>query len=177
MKMMSRIKCRCIRIGNFNSFGEQGAHICPFPAFNFSEQLYRLFCPKGPMPKKASDKSFFNLFSVQLKTIRCQQVTHNVVVIAGVQRNLLHPIGLAYGPHHVECLVPVESGNLDGSNILVLRKFAPEIKTQNSSTYGRLQIKTKNRNDFGYRLHPLDQFFLGEIRKSAATKQSEIVLK
>src|SRR5260221_6243569 len=171
MKMMSWIKCRCIRIGNFNSFGEQSAHLCPFPAFNFSEQLYCFFCPKSPMPKKASDKSFFNLFSVQLKAIRCEQVTHDVVVIAGVQRNLLHPIGLAYGPHHVECLVPVESGNLDGSNILVLRKPAPEIKTQNSPTNGRLQIKAKYRNDLVYRVHPLDQFFLRKIGKSAATEQ------
>src|SRR5215510_8955147 len=79
-----------------------------------------------------------------------QQISHDVVIIASIERDLPAPPAHRQRARHVEFLVAVERRNLYRRDIFYLEKLAPEAVIQSPPAHRRLQIKAEERDDFGH---------------------------
>ena len=70
-----------------------------------------------------------------------------MVIVSGVQRNLLSPAGIGNGPDNFDGLIAIKGRYLYGHDILDVGEAPPEIVMQESSSDCRLQVKTDYRND------------------------------
>ena len=77
---------------------------------------------------------------------RRHQVEHDVVVVAGVERDAVGGTGLDHAAHHIERAVAVERRDLDRHDVLDRREAAPERHRQHDAADGRLQIEADQRN-------------------------------
>ena len=75
-----------------------------------------------------------------------QQVGHDVVVVAGVERNLAAASRFRHAAHDVERLVAIERRDLDGDDVGNPGELCPEGARQHASAHGRLQIKAEEGN-------------------------------
>ena len=110
-------------------------------------KLHRLLCPDGPMSEQAAHDSALHEVPADLKAKRCQQIHDNVVVVSGVEGDLL-PARLSHRPDDIQSLIAIERRNFNGDDVLNFGKSPPEYVVQNSSTRGRLQIKADQRDNF-----------------------------
>ena len=103
-----------------------------------------------------------------------QQVHHDIVVVAGVKRDVV-TTGLGDGTDHVAGLVAVEGSDFDGDNILNLRKPAPERVRQHSPAGGGLKVKPNQRNDLSHGAAVSDQVvFVGRPERGEAEESGVI---
>ncbi len=77
------------------------------------------------MAEQSTDQTTFALAAANLKTKRGEQVGQNVVVIAGVQRDV-HSAGIGHRAYDVQRLIAVERRNLDRHHVLNFREPSPE---------------------------------------------------
>ena len=77
---------------------------------------------------------------------RNEQVEHDVVVVAGIERDAVARAGLDHAANDIERAIAVERRNLDGNDVFDLRKTPPERYRQHDAADGRLQIKSDQRN-------------------------------
>ncbi len=98
-------------------------------------------CPSKP----PANRSVWGL-AVDRDLVRRQEVEQDVVVVAGVERDLVGPSGLRHGAEHVERLVPVERRDFDGDDVRDLGERAPEIDGQHPPTDGRLEVEPDERD-------------------------------
>ncbi len=80
-----------------------------------------------------------------------------MVIIAGVQGDLVGATGVRYRPHHIERLIAVERRNLYGDNVLDFDQLAPKLVRQDASANTTLQIKPDHRNNRGNRAGMIEQ--------------------
>ena len=74
------------------------------------------------------------------------QVEHDVVVVAGIERDAVGGAGLDHAAHHVERAVAIERRDLDRDDILDRGKAPPERRRQHDAADGGLQIEADQRN-------------------------------
>src|SRR4051812_45929083 len=100
-------------------------------------ELYCTPRPHGPLAQQSAADA---QRAPSAKPERRDQVADNVVVIAGVQRDLTGATRLGDGTHDVHGTVPVEGRDLDRDDVLDLREPAPEIAVQRAAAHRRLEI-------------------------------------
>src|SRR5205814_2425761 len=83
------------------------------------------------------------------EAIGCEEVQHNVVIVARVERDVA-PARLSHSPYHVDGLVTIERGYFNRDHIFNLCKTAPERKRQWPASDRRLKIKADERNDLSH---------------------------
>jgi hypothetical protein len=59
-----------------------------------------------------------------------QQITENIVIIAGVKSDIVTPSTLDYGANHIESLIAVKRRDFDGDNISNFGELSPELIRQ-----------------------------------------------
>ena len=89
---------------------------------------------------------------------RHQQVEHDVVVVAGVQRHAVFGAGGDHAAHDVERAVAVERRHLDGDHVVDGGEAAPELRRQRDAADRGLQVEADQRNDLRHRRAVCDQF-------------------
>src|SRR5467141_1415927 len=104
--------------------------------------------PYRPVAQKAAYNAVFPRASVDLENIGREKVDGDIVIIAGVERDVSP--GFGDGAGDIQGLVTVEWRNLDGDDIFNLGEFAPEFVGEYAAAHGRLQVKTNQRYDFRY---------------------------
>src|SRR5687768_12890084 len=78
-----------------------------------------------------------------------EQICHDVVVVARVQRYFVFSTAFGECTHDVEGLVPVEGGDFYRHHARNLEERAPELVLEANSPDSRLQVEAENWNDAG----------------------------
>src|SRR5262245_45192890 len=87
-----------------------------------------------------------------------QQIGHYVVVVAGIERNLVTPPAHRQRARHVERLVAIERRDLHRRDVFDLEKLAPEAVIQQATADRWLKIEPEKRNDLGHVAAMSDHF-------------------
>src|SRR3954453_17535241 len=82
------------------------------------------------------------------EAVRREQVEHDVVVITGVERDVV-AARVGDGADNVDGLVPVERRDLYGDDVLDLGEPSPERIRQDPAADGGLKVKADDRDDVG----------------------------
>src|SRR5690349_9876163 len=140
-----------VAIGNFNSGSEQvggdwliGRRNLPALA----EKFHRPLCPHRPVSQEPANNAAFRRLSSDDKSMGCEEVQQDVVVVAGVERDVAST-GVGDRSDDIERLVAVERGDLDGDDVFDFREPSPERVGQNASTGRGLEIEAEQRDDLG----------------------------
>src|SRR3954470_7525109 len=135
-----------VRVRDFDIAAQKGRRNFLFargtPAF--IEQTNGLVSPNGPMAQQSANNAALGRFSNRFKTERRDQIDHDVVIVAGVKRDVVAP-AFNRGANHVNRLIPIEWRDFDRDDVFDLRKSPPKGIAQETATGGRLQIKTDDR--------------------------------
>src|SRR5256885_2132529 len=97
------------------------------------------------MAEKAADDSALDLFAVDGKNVRSEQVHYDVVVVAGVERNVA--AGFGDGADDVKSVVAIEGSDFDSGDIFDCGELAPEVIREDAATDGGLKIKADDGNN------------------------------
>ena len=140
-KLIGRVEDCGIRVGDLLGQSELFAWDGLGIVFRQREMRNRDRCPHGPMPKQSAHNSYPLIVEIKCR----KQVNQNVVVISGVQRDLLGAPRMGQCAYHIDGLVAIEWCNLNGNHVLDLKEATPELVRQYPTTDSRLQIKSDNR--------------------------------
>ncbi len=131
--------------------------------------------PDGPMAEEAADDAALDLFAVDGKNVRSEQVHYDVVVVAGVERNVA--AGFGDGAHDVESLVTIEGSDFDGGDIFDFGELAPEIVRENAAADGGLEIKADDGKNLCDSAAVGEERCIGGVGKCGEAKESGVVAK
>src|SRR5215468_3971184 len=98
--------------------------------------------PHRPMAQQAAGKTNWTGAKIKLD----QKVEQDVVIIAGIQSNLVGAARVGDGAHDINRVIAVEWCNLHRNHILDLGKLPPEFVGKESASDCGLQIETNHRN-------------------------------
>ena len=112
-----------------------------------SSKLDRPARPDRPVAQQPADDPRARL-GRRPEAERRQQVEHDVVVVAGVEGDVV-AAGLGDGADHVERLVAVERGDLDRDDALDLGEPPPERDRSSRPAHGRLEVEADERDHPG----------------------------
>src|SRR5436305_1220833 len=104
-----------------------------------------------------------------------EKITDDVVIVAGVQRNLFAPATIDNCANHIDSLVSVEWRDLNGNNILDFGELPPEFVTQNTPSDGWLKVKANHWGDCGNRAGVRYQFCGWTLAHCRQTQQHGII--
>ena len=107
--------------------------------------------------------------------IRRDQIADNVVVIAGVKRDLRRPARIGNSAKHIESLITVERGHLDRGHTFQRGESSPEFIRKDASAYRRLQVKPDDGNYFAYCACMIDQLVNARFSQSRQTQQPGMI--
>ena len=124
------------------------------------------------MPQQPADDS--PLSAAQSK--RREQVHHDVVVIAGVERDVVTP-RVDHGADNIDRLIAIERRDLDRGNIFDLGKLPPERVGQNSPAHRRLKIETDQRNHPRNLAAMIEHLRFACIAHRSETEQAGVISK
>ncbi len=113
------------------------------------ELLHGASRPHAPVPEQATPDAHVDLLVAALDGERREQIEHDVIVVAGVQRDALFGAGGHDAAHHIERAVAVEGCHLDRDDVVDQREAAPELHRQRNAADRRLQVKADQRNLLG----------------------------
>src|SRR6266851_9511462 len=152
-KIVGGIKERCVRICQLLRQRKQFGKIRAGRSFYAIKVTHRCPGPHCPLAQQAAGKP--NPLAPEIKL--AQQIKENMVIIAGVQGDLVGATRVRYRPHHIEGLIAVERRNLYGDNVLDFCQLAPKLVRQDASANTALQIKPDHRNNRGNRAGMIEQ--------------------
>src|SRR6267154_4114987 len=137
--------------------------------------------PYRPVAQKAAYNAVFPRASVDLENMGSEKIHGDIVIIAGVERDVSP--GFGDGADDIQRLVTVEWRNLDGDNIFNLGELAPEFVGKYAAAHGRLQVKTNERYDVrhfsavSYEGCVLRNFHGGQAQQARAVAQTREQLR
>src|SRR5579862_546847 len=120
-KLIGRVEDCGIRVGDLLGQSELFAWDRLGIVFRHREMRNRDLCPHGPMPKQSTHNSYPLIVEIKCR----KQVSQNVVVISGVQGNLLGTPRMGQCAYHIDGLVAIEWCNLNGNHVLDLKETTP----------------------------------------------------
>ena len=141
----------------------------------FFEQFSCAASPDGPMAEKAADDAALDLFAVDGKNVRSEQVHYDVVVVAGVERNVA--AGFADGADDVKSLVATEGSDFDGGDIFDFGEFAPEVIRENTAADGGLEIEADDGKNLGDGATMREENGVCGVRKRGEAEETGVVAK
>src|SRR2546430_7647633 len=97
------------------------------------------------MAEEAADDAALDLFTVDGKNVRSEQVHDDVVVVSGVEGDFA--AGFGDGADDVKSLVTIEGSDFDGGDIFDFGELAPEFVREDAATDGGLKIKADDGNN------------------------------
>jgi hypothetical protein len=100
-----------------------------------------------------------------------QEIHDDVVVISSVESDVIAPC-FNDGSNHVQRLVPIKGGDLDGGNILNLSELPPERVRQRPAASSRLQVKADHGKNSGNGAAVSEQLVIGGRRKCTQAYQT-----
>src|ERR1700722_8086114 len=112
-----------------------------------------LRCPYRPVAQQAAGKPN----SLVAELIGGKQIDQNIIVIAGIQSDLLSAATFGIGAYYFESLVAIEWRHFDGHHVFDFTEFAPEGVGKNTAANAGLQVKSDDRNYRGNGTRVLDQ--------------------
>jgi len=127
------------------------------------------------MAEEATDNAAFDLLAVHGKSVRREEVHHDVVVIAGVERNVA--AGFGDGADDIQSLVAIERSDFDGGDIFDFGEFAPEIVREDAATDGWLKIKADDGKNLCDGAAMGEERRVGSVRKRGEAEETGVVAK
>ena len=115
---------------------------------NALQQLDRAPRPDAPVAEQPAADAQRDGLAIPLQRERREQVRHDVVVVAGVERDAVLGACLDHAAQHVERAVAVERRDLDRHHVVDLRETPPEARRQMQSADRGLQVEAKQRQLF-----------------------------
>ena len=122
------------------------------------------------MTEQTSNNAAFHRFAVHVEAKWREQIHHDVIIIACIQRDIL-AARLSNGANHIQRLIAVERRDFDGDDILNFGKPAPEGVRENAPADCRLQVKSNQRNNFRNALAMRDEFRVRCFLECGQTQQ------
>ena len=104
-----------------------------------------------------------------------QQIVQNVVIVSGVESDLLGAAGLRERSNNVDGLVAIERCNLDRDDVLDLKKLSPEFIGQIAPADRGLQVETDDRDDRGNGASVFQKFCNGFVFQIGQAEQHGVV--
>src|SRR5438093_13311401 len=95
------------------------------------------------------------------KCIFGEEIDHNIVVVARIERYFACSARFGYGSEHIQGLVAIERSDFDRDDIWNLDEAPPELIRKQPATGRRLQIKTEDWNLAPDCAAVLEQFLVG----------------
>ena len=141
----------------------------------FVEKFNGFASPDGPMAEEAANDAALDLFAVDGKNVRSEQVHYDVVVVAGVERNVA--AGFGDGAHDVKSLVTIEGSDFDGGDIFDFGECAPELVRENATADGRLKIEADDGNNLCDGAAMREENGVSCMRKCRKTEEAGVVTK
>ena len=141
----------------------------------FGEQFSCAASPDGPMAEEAPNDAALDLFAVDVKNVRSEQVHHDVVVVAGVERNVA--AGFGDGADDVKSLVAIEGSDFDGGDIFDFGKLAPEIEREDAAADGGLEIEADDGENLCDGAAMRKENGVGCMRKRGEAEEAGVVAK
>lgn len=163
-----RVEERRVAVGDLDAEAQQFR--CGVSVAAFLQQFDRALRPHGPMTEQTADNAAF----FACKSIRREEIGHDVVVVAGVERDIITS-GLDHGANDVDGLVAVERRDLDGDDVFDLREATPERVAQHASADAGLKIKAHDRQHLGHGAAVRDHVVLGSIAHRAEAEQTGMI--
>src|SRR5260370_1000352 len=177
-EIVRRVEKGCVGIGNFGAPLQQIFRSASSSGHNGMALLQKIdgaSSPYRPVAQKAAHYTVFPRASVDLETMGSEKIHGDIVIIAGVERDV--SAGFGDGADDIQGLVTVEWRNLDGDNIFNLGELAPEFVGKYAAAHGRLQVKTNERYDLrhfsgvSYEGRVLRIFHGGQAQQARAVSQ------
>ena len=132
------------------------------------EKLHGDVRPGAPVAQQAAPGDDGPFVTAGAETVAGEQVDNYVVVIAGVQRDLVIRIG--YCPCHVHGAVPVERRALDGLYAFDPADLPPVVKRERPSAHGHLQVKAHHVHDLCHGAGALHHLGFAEMAEPAGAQ-------
>ena len=146
---VGRVEEGRVAVGDFNRAPQQfgGDRAAALNgAMTFAQEFHGLARPDRPVPQQPAHDAALDGAAAHVEAIRREQVEHDVVVVAGVERDVV-AAGLGDGADDVERLVAVEGGDLDGDDVLDLHEPPPERERQHAAAHRGLQVEAHQRQN------------------------------
>ena len=93
-----------------------------------------------------SEQSARNSHLLRAEVKGSQQIEQDVVVVAGVEGDVLNAPGLRQGAHDVDGLIAIEGRHLDRDHVFDFEELPPELIRQETSSDRRLQVEAHDWN-------------------------------
>src|SRR6185312_4169964 len=106
--------------------------------------------PDAPMAEQAAGDPELDRRAVAREAERGQEIEHDAVVIAGIERDALLGARLDDAAHHVEGAVAVEGRDLHRDHRLELGKAPPEAMREREAAHGGLEIESDERHHLAH---------------------------
>src|SRR5205823_5550337 len=110
--------------------------------------LDRRLGPDRPVAQQAADDAALHELGAFLEAVGRDQVHDDVVVVAGVQSDVVASC-LDDCADDVDRLVAVEGSDLDGYDVFDLGELSPEREGEHTSADGGLEVEADNGKDVG----------------------------
>src|SRR5688572_26409538 len=104
-----------------------------------------------------------------------EQICHDAVVVARVERDFVFSTAFGERTHHVEGLVSVEGGNFHRHHSRNLEERAPELVLEANSPDSWLQVEAENWNDAGDGATVRDELAHRRILECREADQARVV--
>src|SRR5262249_29544734 len=124
------------------------------------EYLDRGADPDRPVPEQPTAKTHDDALPSPLRYERCQEIEHDMVVVAGVERDTFLSFRGDDTANDIEGGVAVERRDLDRDHIVDRRETSPEPAAECDAAHGRLQVETDQRHFASNSDAMLDQLVL-----------------
>ena len=111
----------------------------------FGMELDCLLGPDGPMAEQAAHNVALDGLAVGAKAMWREQIEHDVVIVARVERDVMDPPRFGHRSHNLQRLIAIERRYFDRDNVRNFNETPPEFQRQQPPARRRLQIKPKQR--------------------------------
>src|SRR5262249_20841447 len=133
--------------------------------FAFVQQLDRTLRPASPMPQQSACDTEPRFAAARPDTIFSEQIDHDIIVVSGIESDLVRATRFSDGSDHIERLVAIEGGDFDGNDVWDFGETTPKTARQEAPAGRWLQVKTEERNLASDSLAVLDEFTIRCVPK------------
>src|SRR5581483_8689064 len=105
----------------------------------------------------------------------CEQVADNIVIVAGIEGDLIDSAAIDDRSYDIECLVAIERRNFDGDHVWDFREPAPEFVGKHAPSYRGLEVKTDHRNDRSNSARVIEECGNRSVLKCGQAEQGSVV--
>lgn len=148
-----------------------GEHLRGVGGLDAGEDFDGLLGPDGPLAEEAADDAEGSAFDLE----RSDEVVDDVVVVAGVEGDLVGAAGGGDAAEDIDGLIAIEGGHFDGDDVFDFGEAPPEGIGQKASADGGLEVEADDGDDLGDGSGVGDQFVDGGIAQGGEAEEDGVV--